>query len=88
MDAEFSEARSMLGAAYSLDIRGLPMSPGNSGSARIARACFTQVLPKPGAYAVRCEGETVEQPGVLTVEEDYLSLTVAECKGIRTVVFQ
>ena len=87
-DAEFSEASAMLAAAYCLDVHGLPKSSRGDGSVRIERGSFSQVLPKPGVYRVRCSGEGTERPGVLTVEADHLSLTASDSAGIRAVVFE
>ena len=44
-DAEFSEARAMLAAAYCLDVRSVPMDHHGGGSVRFARTCLRQVLP-------------------------------------------
>jgi riboflavin kinase/FMN adenylyltransferase len=87
-DAEFSEANAMLAAAYCLDVRDVAEAHRSGASMSIPRQCLSQVLPKPGTYPVRCTGEGVEGPGVLTIADDQLSLAAAECTRISTVIFE
>jgi riboflavin kinase / FMN adenylyltransferase len=87
-DAEFSDAKAMLAAEYCLDVRGLPTGRLGDGSVSIALEHLTQVLPRQGSYPVRCDGESGERRGVLTVGEDHLSVAAAGCGGISTVIFE
>ena len=87
-DAEFSEAKAMLAAAYGLDLRGIPTDSLPGGTVRISRGDLTQVLPKPGTYAVLCTGLAGEQPGELAVGEETLTVAAANCNDITMVFFQ
>jgi riboflavin kinase/FMN adenylyltransferase len=87
-DAEFSAAKAMLAAAYGLDLRGIPTDALERGVVRIAHGDLTQVLPKPGTYAVLCRGPAGERPGELTVGEDALTIAAADCNDITMVFFQ
>lgn len=87
-DAEFSEAKAMLAAAYSLDLRGIPAETLGRGVLRVASGDLTQVLPKPGTYAVACTGPAGERPGELTVGQGALTLAAADCNDITMVIFQ
>ena len=87
-DAEFSEAKAMLAAAYGLDLRGIPTDTPERGLVRIAQGDLTQVLPKPGTYTVLCTGPAGERAGELTASEGGLTVAAADCNDITMVFFQ
>jgi len=78
-EASFAEAREMLCADHSLDLRGLPVTR-QGGVSRFPRKAMAQVLPRVGSYAVTCTGGAAgaRNRGELTVEEDSLALACAQ----------
>ncbi len=78
-EASFAEAREMLSADYSLDLRGLAVTRQGVVSL-IARKAMAQVLPRAGRYAVTCAGGAsgARSRGELTIGEDSLALACAE----------
>jgi riboflavin kinase/FMN adenylyltransferase len=86
-EADFSEAGVMLAAAYRLDLREV-VSSREGERMRIECSSLSQVLPKPGAYRVTCEGEGISRPGELTVGEEFLTLVARGSEDTATIVFQ
>ena len=86
-DADFCAAKAMLAAGYSLDLRGIPVRAAGEETLRIARSDLTQVLPKPGNYAVACTAANGKRAGRLVVGVDTLTLAAATGEEITTVEF-
>lgn len=86
-EAKFTEARGMLAADYSLDLRGLASRSDSPTSLRIARNEVTQVLPQQGDYDVSCTSPAGTRPGRLTIGNDSLMLGADGCGDITMVDF-
>ncbi len=86
-EADFAEARAMLLADYSVDLRGIAGRSEASGAARYPRSELQQVLPRPGRYAVKCECSGTRSAGELEVLEDSILLTTNGGKQATTVIF-
>jgi riboflavin kinase/FMN adenylyltransferase len=75
-DASFAEAREMLLADHSLDLRDVPVTSGGPGVSLMPRSAVSQVLPRTGRYAVACAGPdgAARCRGELIIGEDSLAL--------------
>ncbi|MCX7038411.1 MAG: FAD synthetase family protein [Spirochaetes bacterium] len=78
-EASFAEAREMLSADHSLDLRDLPVAR-QGGMSLIPRKAMSQVVPRAGIYAVTCTrgASDARYRGELTIGEGSLALTCAE----------
>jgi riboflavin kinase / FMN adenylyltransferase len=89
-EGALGEARAMLGAAHSLDLRDvhpLPHCDGDSRIMRIRKIDIRQCLPDKGSYPVSCEAETAAVSGQLTVREDVVELELEACGKITKAIF-
>ncbi len=86
-EADFAEAREMLLADYSLDLRGITGRPEGAGAARYSRSDIEQVLPRPGRYDVRLRCGGRQRDGELLVSDDSILLDPGVGKQIEAVTF-
>ena len=89
-EGALGEAREMLGADYSLDLRdvhALPHAQGDARIVRIRKSDIRQCLPEKGSYPVSCEAETATVSGQLTVREDVVELELEACGKIAEARF-
>jgi riboflavin kinase / FMN adenylyltransferase len=77
LSGELGEARQMLAAGHTIDLRGIEARAAN-GMVRVSRKDIVQVLPPDGEYPVVVEGAAGTLPGTCAVGRDMLSLAVTE----------
>lgn len=80
-EGSLGEARAMLAASHSIDLRHVPLLGeslrGTLRAIRVRRFDIRQCLPKPGSYPVSCEAEAAAVSGLLTVREDSVELELS-----------
>ncbi len=82
-----ADAQEMLAARHAIDLQGIaPLSVGG-GILRYDRRDVNQVLPPPGDYEVRCQGEAGTAPGRLEIRHDSLMLAAGDCGGVTGAIF-
>lgn len=86
-EADFAEAKAMLLADYSVDLRGIGGQRDAGGAVRYQRSVIQQVLPGHGRYAVTCECGGKQGAGELEVLEDSILLKPGIGKLIESVTF-
>ena len=87
-EGEFAEAREMLLADYSLDMRGVDGRSEGPGVRSFERSAFEQVLPGPGRYEVSCDCGGKARPAELTIGGDHLTLAAKDVGEPTTIIFQ
>ena len=86
-EADFAEARAMLLADYSLDLRDVAGCRPGAGLLRYDRAKIEQVVPRAGHYTVSFESGSGQRAAELTVREDSIELAADEREQVAAVVF-
>jgi riboflavin kinase/FMN adenylyltransferase len=86
-EGDFAEARAMLLADYSLDLRGVESGGEGPGVRRFGRSLFEQVLPGPGRYDVSCDCGGKLRPAELTISGDALTLAAKDVGEPTTIIF-
>ncbi len=86
-EADFAEARAMLLADYSLDLRGVSGRKWGAGTTLFDRSDIEQVLPSPGRYKVQCDHEGKLCDAELEVLADAILLTCGCHLRETTVTF-
>jgi riboflavin kinase/FMN adenylyltransferase len=84
-EADFAEARAMLLADYSLDLRSVAGRMWGAGATLFERSRIEQVLPRPGLYRVQCDHEGRLCNAELEVQADTILLTCG-CRVQETTV--
>ena len=87
-EASFSEARAMLAAAYSIDLRGIHVDRIGADALRVARGDMKQVLPGVGRYPVTYDGKGGLSHGEIEIRESHLILDSSVPDGTTTVIFE
>jgi riboflavin kinase/FMN adenylyltransferase len=86
-EADFAEARAMLLADYTLDLRDLNGRNEGTGMRRFRRADLEQVLPRPGRYAVSCDCDGRMCAAELEVLEDSIRLAAKAAESATSIIF-
>jgi riboflavin kinase / FMN adenylyltransferase len=87
-EASFSEAQAMLGAAYTIDLRGLRADRIGARAVRVGRNDLKQVLPQAGRYPVTCQGKSGHAPGEVEIRETCLILDSKVADGATSIIFE
>ncbi|HVO37455.1 MAG TPA: hypothetical protein VMV03_00360 [Spirochaetia bacterium] len=86
-EGDFAEARAMLMADYSLDLRGVDSAGGRGSERRFLRRSIEQVLPAPGRYEVSVESGGRRSSAELDVGEDALTLAGGDIAEASEIIF-
>ena len=86
-EADFAEARAMLLADYSLDLRGVAGRKRGAWATLFERSAVVQVMPATGRYKVQCHHEGKLCDAELEVLADTLLLTCRRHVRETTVTF-
>jgi riboflavin kinase/FMN adenylyltransferase len=86
-EADFAEARAMLLADYSLDLRGAAGRRWGAGTTLFERSEIEQVLPAPGRYKVQCDHDGRLCNAELEILEDAFLLSCGCHLRETTVTF-
>ncbi len=86
-EADFAEARAMLLADHSLDLRGVAGRSWGAETTLFQRTGIEQVLPRPGRYKVQCGHEGKLCAAELEVRADAILLTCGCPQPGTTVTF-
>ncbi len=86
-EGDFAEARAMLLADYSLDLRGIDAAPAGGSARRFPRGAIEQVLPALGRYAVSVESGGRMSPAEVEVGSDVVTLAGRDIAGASEVIF-
>jgi riboflavin kinase / FMN adenylyltransferase len=72
---ELAEAREMLTAPHTIDLRDVRGRAGPGGPSRFHREDIHQVLPPNGRYMVTCSGPGGDHPGDCRIDDEWLALS-------------
>jgi len=86
-EGDFAEARAMLLADYSLDLRGIGSAGGGETARRFARSSIQQVLPAPGRYTVSVESGGRRSQAEVEVGEDVVTLAGHDIAEASEIIF-
>lgn len=86
-EGDFAEARAMLLADYSIDLRGVGPAGGGTSERSIPRTAIEQVLPAPGRYAVFVESGGGRSAAEVVVGEDVVTLAGRDIADVTEIIF-